>query len=297
MKEAVSIYKKFFQALGIPHIVSKRPDWDKFPGADYTMAFDTVLPDGKALQIGTVHNLGIKFSETFGITFENLKGEQEYAFQTCYGISDRVIASQIAVHGDDKGLSLIPAVAPIQCVIVPILYREKEDLVNKAVEEALNRLSKVRVHVDRSETTPGNKFYHWEMKGVPLRLEIGPRDAESRTAVLVRRDTGVKKTVAISNIEEEVSKTLEKIALDMKKEAQDRMAELINDAGSIEEARNVLKHGGIVRTLWCKEKSCGIEIEEALNATLLGTNEETLSGKCLNCRRPGESVLFIAKSY
>src|SRR3990172_884389 len=179
VKEAVSIYKRFFTSLGIPYVVTRRPDWDKFPGADYTMAFDTVLPDGRTLQIGTVHNLGSNFSKTFNITFENLKGEQEHAYQTCYGISDRVIAAQLTIHGDDKGLCLMPTVAPIQCVVVPIIYKEKEATVKKAVEAAVKGLAGMRIYVDWSENTPGNKFYLWEMKGVPLRLEIGPRDAEA----------------------------------------------------------------------------------------------------------------------
>jgi prolyl-tRNA synthetase len=298
VQAAIGIYKQLFGALGIPYVVSKRPEWDKFPGADYTMAFDTVLPDGKTLQIGTVHNLGTNFAKTFEITFENSEGEQEYAYQTCYGISDRVIASHLAIHGDDKGLSLMPEVAPIQCVIVPILFKGKEEKVERAVSKASKELKDVRIHVDRSESTPGNKFYNWEMKGVPLRVEIGPRDAASGTAVLVRRDTGEKKTVKISELKKEVEKTLEGVATDMKKEAIKEMTSWISDAASLDEAAATLKEtGGIVRTLWCGEKSCGLEIEEVLNATLLGTDGEKPKGECINCKGVGKEILLIAKSY
>ncbi|MFQ5800675.1 MAG: proline--tRNA ligase [Candidatus Hydrothermarchaeales archaeon] len=298
VKEAISIYKKFYEILGIPYVVTKRPDWDKFPGAEYTMAFDTVLPDGKTLQIGTVHNLGTNFSKTFNIMFENLEGEQEYAYQTCYGISDRIIASHIAVHGDDKGLCLIPAVAPIQCVIVPIIYKGKEEEVNKAVQKAEKELKGVRTHVDVGDATPGNKFYYWEMKGVPLRIEIGPRDAQGGTAVLARRDTGKKKTVALKDIKKEVSTTLGDIAENMKKEALKEMVSWITDADSVEEAGAILKEkGGIIRVVWCGGRTCGTEIEEVLNATLLGTNEEKPKGKCVNCAEEGKHILLISKSY
>jgi len=162
IREAMDIYSRFFDALCIPYTISRRPDWDKFPGADYTMAFDTIFPTGRTLQIGTVHNLGQTFAKTFDITFENLDGEQEHAYQTCYGISDRVIASVIAVHGDEKGLVIPPRVAPIQAVIVPIWMKGKKEMVDKEVEKLAGELSGIRVHVDDRDVRPGEKYYHWE---------------------------------------------------------------------------------------------------------------------------------------
>jgi prolyl-tRNA synthetase len=298
VKEAVKIYKKFFEALGIPYIVSKRPEWDKFPGAVYTIAFDTVLPDGKTLQIATVHNLGTNFAKTFEITYENLSGEQEYVYQVCYGISDRVIASLLSIHGDDGGLCITPSVAPFQCVIVPIVFKGQEGEVGKAVEEALKELKGFRVHVDKSELKPGNKFFHWEMKGVPLRIEIGPRDAKSGTSVIVRRDTGEKRTVQMKSLGKEVSETLENITENLRKEAIREFSSSITDSDTIDEAHQTLKErGGIVRTSWCAEKGCGLEIEELLNATLLGTNEEKPKDSCLHCGRDGKKVLLISKAY
>jgi prolyl-tRNA synthetase len=298
VQEAVRIYKKFFGAIGVPYVVTRRPDWDKFPGADYTIAFDTILPDGKTLQIGTVHNLGTTFAKTFDITFENTKGDQEYAYQTCYGISDRAIASHLAIHGDDKGLCLMPAVAPIQCIVVPILFKGKEKEVEEAVQRVVKELEGVRVEVDSAETTPGNKFYHWEMKGVPLRIEIGPRDVEAETAVLVRRDTGEKKTVSLKGIKKEVSQSLSDIAENMKKESIKEMASQIIDSPSIEDAEEKLREkGGIIRTVWCGEKECGLEIEEVLNATLLGTSAEETGEECLSCKGDGKHILLISRSY
>jgi len=298
VQTAIEIYKEFFDGLGIPYVVSKRPEWDKFPGADYTMAFDTVLPDGRTLQIGTVHNLGSTFARTFDIMFENPAGEQEYAYQTCYGISDRVVASILAVHGDDKGLSLMPDVAPFQCVVVPILFKGKEEIVREAVSDAVSHLEGVRVHVDTSESTPGSKFHKWEMKGVPLRVEIGPRDAASNSAVLVRRDCGEKKTVKLSELKQEVKTVLDSITGDMKKSAAKEFRLWFSDAESLDDAQAALKEkGGIIRTVWCGEKSCGLEIEEVLGATLLGTNGEKPEGNCVNCSGEGKEVLLIAKSY
>ena len=140
VKQAISIYKKFFDALGIPYLISKRPEWDKFPGAEYTMAFDTIFPDGRTMQIATVHNLGQNFAKTFEIIFETPTGDKDYAYQTCYGISDRGIASIIAIHGDEKGLILPPIVAPIQIVIVPLIFKGKEDIVMEKAKEIYEKL-------------------------------------------------------------------------------------------------------------------------------------------------------------
>jgi prolyl-tRNA synthetase len=298
VEEAIDVYKKFFSTLQIPYIVTRRPDWDKFPGADYTMAFDTVLPDGKTLQIGTVHNLGTTFAKTFEITFENEKGEQEYAYQTCYGISDRVIASHLALHGDDQGLCLSPAVAPIQCVVVPILFKDQEKAVMETSKKVIDILEGVRTHLDTSESKPGSKFYHWEMKGVPLRIEIGPRDAKAKTVVLVRRDTGSKDTVPLKDVKKSVRTTLSEIVENLKKEALNELASWVSEADSLDEAKNILQEkGGVVRTLWCGEKACGLEIEEVLNATLLGTDKEKPKGQCLNCSKGGKHILLISRSY
>lgn len=296
-EEAKDVYKTFFDTLGIPYMISKRPEWDKFPGADYTIAFDTLLPDGKALQIGTIHNLGINFAKTFDIKFENPEGEQEYAYQTCYGISDRAIASHLAVHGDDKGLSLMPSVAPIQVVLIPIVFKGKEEKVLKAVDNAEKELREFRLEVDRSEGSPGNKFYRWEQKGVPLRVEIGPRDADNNNAVIVRRRDGEKRTVEAGKLKEEVKSMLEEIDQVMMKKAWQDFAVNIHEETNIEDALLTLnKKGGIIRTWWCGEEACGKEIEEITGAKLLGTTPGE-EGTCLNCSSKTRLILSIAKTY
>jgi len=167
VREAVKLYKSIFDSLAVPYVITTRPDWDKFPGADYTVAFDTLLPDGKTLQIGTVHNLGQTFARTFEITYETESGDHQYAYQTCYGLSDRVIASVIGVHGDESGLCLPPEVAPIQVVIVPVIFKEgKEEVLEfcRKTQEVLKE-GGLRVHLDERDIRAGKKYYEWEMRG------------------------------------------------------------------------------------------------------------------------------------
>ena len=201
VQTGIEIYKDIFDKLAIPYLISNRPVWDKFPGAEYTIAFDTIFPDGKTLQIATVHNLGQTFAKTFDITFENKEGQHEYGYQTCYGLSDRVIASLIAIHGDDKGLILPPTVAPKQVVIVPILFKKgQEEVLSKCreIKKSLEDLN-IRVSIDDRDLRPGKKFFDIEQKGSPLRIELGPRDLENNKIIYVRRDNGEKSELSIDD--------------------------------------------------------------------------------------------------
>ena len=197
---AISRYSEFYRRLALPFLVSRRPSWDKFPGADYTTAIDVIMPDGKTLQVGTAHHLGSTFAKTYEITYEAENGEQKLVSQTCYGISERCIAALISVHGDEKGLVLPWGVAPTQVVIVPILLGDKEKVL-AVCRELQSKLSaaRVRVQLDTSDERPGAKFYKWEMKGVPIRLEVGPRDIEKGVVTLARRD-GAKKAVPMEGL-------------------------------------------------------------------------------------------------
>jgi prolyl-tRNA synthetase len=298
VREAIEVYKKFFDALGVPYTISRRPDWDKFPGAEYTMAFDTIFPDGRILQIATVHNLGQNFAKTFDVTFENLKGEQEYAYQTCYGISDRVIASTLVVHGDDAGLCLMPEVAPVQVVIVPIWFKGKQDMINKEVQKLKEELGAYRVKVDDRELRPGSKFYDWEIKGVPLRLEVGPRDIEEGVVTAVRRDNGEKLRIPRKDVAGEVGKLLENISRDLRARAWEVFEEKIADASSLDEVKEVIAgEGGIVRVRWCGEEGCAREMEEVTGVDVLGILREEKGGKCPGCAKDAASILQLGRSY
>jgi len=305
--EAISLYKRIFDALGIPYVISRRPDWDKFAGALYTIAFDTLLPDGKALQIGTVHHLGQNFTIPFEVRIQLPDETLDYAWQTSYGISDRIIATVISIHGDDRGAVLPPIVAPIQVVIIPIpvggsIPEEQRQL----VEEVAKRLSAkgLRVHIDwRMDVRPGRKYYEWEAKGVPLRIEIGPREVQEKSVVVVRRDTLEKLKVGLDRLEESVARILDDISANIKQRAWEWFKSHIKRVKSIEEARNVLeKERGIVEVPWCGNERCGRRFEEEVDARVLGTpiDEEPswIRGlKCPICGKPAVTILRLAKTY
>ena len=269
--EAVKLYSDHFNTLGISYVVNKRPKWDTFPGADYTIAFDAILPGNhKALQIGTVHNLGQNFSKTFDIKFENLKKETQFAYQTCYGISERGIAAPIAMHGDDKGLVLPPNIAPIQIIIIPIIFKEKEAIVQKEVDKIIKLLRKhFTVEIDNRNLKPAPKFYHWEQKGVPIRIEIGPRDLEKGHITIVRRDTGEKLTISTASPKELVNEIkslfiqiFNEMALKVAEDTRSRI--LITE--DLEEAYDWLENGrGIAEIPFCGENECAAEIEKRVD--------------------------------
>ncbi|EHP85552.1 proline--tRNA ligase [Methanotorris formicicus] len=292
VKEAIEVYKKFFDALGIPYLISKRPEWDKFPGAEYTMAFDTIFPDGRTMQIGTVHNLGQNFAKTFEIIFETPDGGKDYAYQTCYGISDRVIASIIAIHGDEKGLSLPPIVAPIQVVIVPLIFKGKEEIVMNKAKEIYNLLKdKFRVHLDDRDIRPGRKFNDWELKGVPLRIEIGPKDIENGKITLFRRD--IEEKFQIGDNEElidEMEKTLNTINENMKNRAWEKFDAFIKivefNESKIDEIKNILSEERGVILIPYVESIYNEELEDKVEASVLGITEYK-----------GDKYIAIARTY
>ncbi len=293
---AVECYRRFFDALGIPYIISRRPEWDKFPGAEYTIAFDTIFPDGRLLQIATVHNLGQNFSRTFEITFETPEGRQEYAYQTCYGISDRVIAALLALHGDDSGLCLMPEVAPLQVVVVPIWFKERKEEVDREAEAIVRELSCFRVHLDTRELRPGAKYYHWELRGVPLRVEIGPRDIENRQVTLVRRDTGERITVARSALRQEVERQLRSIGDALRERAWQEMRSMLREAGALEDIEKAVGERCVALAPWCGSKECDETIEAHAGVGVGGVMEAE-PGRCVVCGRSTKHRGIVGRSY
>ena len=298
--EAVELYTHIYRQLSVPVLISKRPDWDKFPGGDYTIALDTIMPDGKTLQIGTVHHLGTNFAKTYDITYENTEGEQEFVNQTCYGISERSIAALISLHGDDKGLVLPPTVAPIQAVIIPVLFKDTTEAVLAACDKVASSLKEagIRVETDASDLRPGAKYYKWELKGSCLRIEIGPRDLEKNSAVLVRRDKGEKQFVPLDTIVQTVQTELKQMGDDLYAKAEQTMDGMITPCKTLEEVKNVLG-GGVASISWCESEECGLKIEEETNASILGTpnNECSVSGNCPICGTVSSKIIHISKMY
>ena len=303
VQEAVEIYRRFFDTIGVPYVVSRRPEWDKFAGALYTIAFDMLCPDGRTLQIGTVHNLGQNFAKAFEITYETVDGIQEHIWTTSYGISGRGIAAVLIAHGDDHGIVLPPIIAPIQFVVVPVPYKGRTKQVNEACKKVCDMLCKgFRVELDsRRDLTPGNKFYYWELRGVPIRIEIGPRDLETGMVTFVRRDNLKKKTWKMDDAVTGAVELTVEMTNDLKANAKTWMNKRIYKVDNLSEAKDLLiKKGGIIEVLWCSETECGHKLEEMVEARLLGFPEDTkekITGKCLVCGKKAKSRVRVARAY
>ena len=302
--EAVELYKRFFDEVGVPYCVSRRPEWDKFAGALYTIAFDMLCPDGRTLQIGTVHNLGQNFAKAFDITYETNDGSQEHIWTTSYGISGRGIAAVLIIHGDDNGIVLPPKIAPIQVAVVPVPYKGKEEQVNEACRTVASKLKDAgfRVELDlRGDLTPGNKFYYWELRGVPIRIEIGPRDLANGVVTIVRRDTLKKQTWKMDDVASAVQKFVEEMTEDLKANASKWMRERVYRVNSLAEAKRLLeKKAGIVEVPWCGKDECGHSLEEMVEARLLGFPEDStkkIDGKCLVCGEKALNIVRVALAY
>jgi len=302
VESEIALSQEFYKSLCIPIVISKRPDWDKFPGADYTIAIDTIMPNGRTLQIGTVHHLGDHFSRTFSIQYEDKNGEQQIAYQTCYGISERCIAALISVHGDDKGLVLPPDVATLQAVIVPITIGKRRDDVLAAADKLKADLESAgfRVKLDARDMRPGAKYYWWELRGVPLRLELGPRDLDAGTAMAVKR-TGEKTTIRLASASEDTTRVLAEVAGALRAKAEDGMKAHLCSVASMEQLNGALNDGKVAVVHWCQDRACGDKIEEQANSSILGTNVRSpyvqeSDGPCVICGKPGKATL-VGRTY
>jgi len=305
--EAIEIYSKFFDELGIPYVISKRPEWDKFAGAIYTIAFDTLLPDGKALQIGTVHHLGQNFTKVFEVRIQKRDGTIDYAWQTSYGVSERVVATVISVHGDKYGLVLPFKVAPIQVVIIPIATKEQRKEVMNYVSKVYEVLknSGIRVYIDdREDVTPGEKFYYWDLKGVPIRADVGPKEVKEGTVTLVRRDNKERIKVTINTLSSKVLEVGRAIDEELRRRAWEAFKSRIKRVKDLNEAKEFLsKVKGIVEIPWCGNESCALKTSEELGADALGIPvsgiEEVSVGDdvCPICGAKAVTLMRYAKKY
>jgi prolyl-tRNA synthetase len=295
---AIKRYSEFYRRLALPFLVSRRPSWDKFPGADYTTAIDVIMPDGRTLQVGTAHHLGSTFAKTYEITYEAENGEQKLISQTCYGISERCIAALLSVHGDDKGLVLPWEVAPVQVVIVPILLGDKEKVLSVCRElEKKLVAARMRVKLDTSDERPGAKFYKWEMKGVPIRLEIGPKDIEKGMVTLARRD-GAKKAVPMDGLVEAINREAQELQSVLYERAKKFNEGQVKETASIEEAR-AQTESGVALVPWCGDVDCGHQLEDQVGANMLGEPQyQSFSeAACAVCGKVSSGRTYMARQY
>ncbi len=296
----VEIYKKFYDELLVPYIVVKTPPWDTFPGAKYNYDIVTIMPDGKALELGSAINFGDLFAKTYDLVYMDQNGEKRYVNTTSFGISERSLAAMISIHGDNRGLKIPPKLAPIQVVIVPIPTKGYEDKVNEFSKSLHERLSsRFRVVLDDEDERPGFKFYRWEMKGVPARIEVGREETEKQFVTVARRDTGERVKINLSELEEELEKLFEDIEDTMKKQAENYFNERVYHAESIEEVKEHVTQK-MVSFPWCGLDECGHEVEEEAGYGLLGYEEGYYEGsgkKCIVCGREAKHRAWIARSY
>jgi prolyl-tRNA synthetase len=295
-QEGIVMYKEIFDFLQLGYLVLKTPEWDTFAGALYNYDFFAVMPDGKGVELASVINLGQKFAKTYDISYLDKNEKKQHVWQNTFGISERALGVALAVHGDDKGLIFPSGIAPIQVVVVPILKGNEND---KKVLKACDGLNlSFRNFVDVSDSKPGQKFNHWEVKGVPIRVDIGERDLENDSAVVVRRDTREKKIVKLKDVDTEIGKILKLIDFDLKKKADAFLDSMINTAKDVDDAQMVLKkHGGIVKVPWCADTVCGKQMEEKLVGSALGVkDDEKADGKCV-CGKQAKKMLYFARTY
>lgn len=300
-QEMLDVYQDVFEnLLAIPALKGQKTESEKFAGAESTYTVEALMLDGRALQGGTSHYFGQNFTKPFDVKFQNREGKQEYAYQTSWGISTRMIGAVIMVHGDNRGLKLPPRVAPIQVAIVPVAAN-KPGVIEKATQIYENLNKKFRVKLDsREQYTPGYKFNYWEMKGVPVRLEIGPRDIENDQCVLVRRDTSEKCTVRLDNLEEEINTLLEDIQKNMFEMANQLRERRTSSAKDMEEfVEKINSNQGYIKAMWCGDEACEEKIHELTGAKsrCIPYNQEQISDTCVCCGKKADKMVVWGRQY
>ncbi len=298
----LNVYKEFVEEyLAIPVLAGVKSQKEKFAGALNTYSIEGMMQDKKALQCGTSHDLGQNFAKAFDITFQDKDGKLKYVWQTSWGVSTRLIGAVIMTHGDDRGIIMPPAVAPIKAVFVPI-WKDDETMEKtiEACKELKKKLQGISVKEDyRDNYKPAWKFYEWERKGVPIRIELGPRDLESQQVVLVRRDTGEKIFASWDSLRESVENLLKEIQKNLFQRALDFRKKNTYFVNEWKEFENTLKEkGGFIEAYWCGDTQCETSIKEKTTASIrVILKENTNLGRCVHCGKEGKHKVVFAKAY
>jgi len=302
----LALYKEFSETeLAVPVLSGKKTEKEKFAGAQMTYCIEGLMSDGKALQMGTSHNLGQNFAKVFNIRFENREQTLQFAWQTSWGVSTRLVGAVVMSHGDDSGLKLPPRVAPLQVVIVPISVGDWKATVLPVARQLETSLKQAGIRVkldDREEFTPGWKFSDWEMRGVPLRLEVGPRDVKNKQALSVRRDTREKQPLSLDNIADPVLKLLDEIQKGLLESAQKFQADNTHTVEDYAEFKAVLEEKkGFLKTFWCGDAKCEEQVKEETMATirvvLMEEDRDPGNGICICCGKGAEEQVYFARAY
>ena len=297
--QMLNVYADFCeQVLAIPVVKGRKTDKEKFAGAVATYTIESLMHDGKALQSGTSHNFGDGFARAFGIQFTDKDNKLKYVHQTSWGTTTRLIGAVIMVHGDNSGLVLPPKIAPVQIDIIPI-QQKKEGVLDKAYE-LKNRLKGFRVKVDDTDKSPGWKFSEQEMRGIPIRVEIGPKDIEANKCVICRRDTGEKIEISLDEIEVKAGEILDQIQKEMLERARVHRDSHTYVAKNMDEFRKIFaEKSGFVKAMWCGEQDCEDKIKEELAVTsrCMPFEQENLADTCVCCGKPAKKMVYWGRAY
>lgn len=299
-EQMLNVYARFAEeALAMPVVKGQKTDKEKFAGAEATYTIEALMHDGKALQSGTSHYFGDGFSRAFEVQFTDKENKLVHPFQTSWGTTTRLIGAVIMTHGDDNGLVLPPAIAPIQVAIIPIASH-KEGVVEKATE-VCDRLKKVcRVKLDNSDQTPGWKFAEYEMKGVPLRIELGPRDIENNQCVVVRRDNREKIFVNLDEIEARIPEILAEYHDALYNKALERRESMTYDAKNLDEIKEIADNKpGFIRAMWCGDRECEEKLKEVAGVTsrCIPFEQHQIGDTCVCCGKKADKMLYWGKAY
>jgi len=301
--DILDLYKKTIEEeLAVPVVTGKKSEKDKFVGAVYTNTLESLMPDGKALQMGTSHFLGQNFSKPFDVKYLDENNSETFAWQTSWGVSWRLIGGMIMTHGDDKGLVLPPKVAPIQVVIIPIYYskEDKENVLQKAcqIKDSLSN-NDIRVHLDdREQLTPGFKFNDWEMRGIPIRIEIGPKDIAKNQIVLARRHNQTKISLDIDGLTEKTLSELKNIQKEMFDAAKKILDERVVRVSEYQQFKKELENGKMIDCSWCGSQTCEDKIKEETGADLrVIPSDNTKAETCIYCKNSGTTNVLFARGY
>lgn len=302
VKEHIRLYDLIWRKCAIAPLRVNKPEWEIFPGAIGAIEYYNLMPGGKTLENGSINNLGQAYSKKFNIKFRDRDEKEKYGWMLCTGNGARLLSAVIAIHGDDRGLLIPPEIAPVEVAIVPIYKNDTKKLVLGKCSKLLVQLKKegFRAELDSDEDeTPGSKFYDWELKGVPIRLEIGPRDIKSKSVVLARRDTLKKEPVKETLLPEKISKTLKGIQQGMLRKSEKELKESIKSAKTMSEMKSIFMKGKIARVYWCGSGSCWDAIKETREGVeLFGTDlKPSPKGRCIICGKSTATTGYVANTY
>ncbi len=300
--QMINIYKTFIENyLAMPVVMGKKSNKEKFAGAEITYTVEALMPDGKALQAGTSHYLGTNFAKAFNIMFEDKDNKLKYVHQTSWGVSTRLIGGMVLTHGDNNGLILPPKIAPTQIVIIPIINKKTKEKVISTAEDLRNKLESYGFSVlldKREQYTPGWKYSDWEMRGVPLRIEIGPKDIEKNQFITVKRNTREKIALSLDSEPQNLQQILDSIQNELFSKAKNFLEKNTHYTEDFQEFKKIKEEKrGFIRAPWCGDEKCELKIKEETTATIRAIEETNDNKKCIVCGKPAKFVPFFAKAY